>query len=69
MGDNDWTVWRHGGRVNNEWRRLPTIGGEASARRVYERERAKLRQGAVELRDPAGVVKSRTAAPLLRTRW
>lgn len=64
----NWTVLRHGGSAVHRWRVLYS-GAEDSARKQYEAEAKRLRQGAVVLQDHIGTEKARCNSPRVRTRW
>lgn len=58
-------VWRHSGRTDGQWRRVPARDPQAK----YERLRRDLRQGTVRLVTESGDIIRETSAPRLRTRW
>jgi hypothetical protein len=63
-----WTATRHGGRHVDTERTLFS-GDEATARRGYDREAARLRQGVVRLIRPDGSEVAVKMAYRNRTRW
>jgi hypothetical protein len=63
-----WTVRRHSGRSDGEWRTV-YCGTEQKARAKFKRIECDMRQGGVELVDPDGKQQSYAWAPRLRTRW
>lgn len=71
MGHRPFSVWRHSGRDNGVWRMIsgPRCRTEEAAVKIYERERLRLRQGAVLLVTPNGRVVRITSGPRLRTCW
>lgn len=66
-----WKVERHGGRRNDKWRRVIETPDESKARRCYEREEQKMRQGKVVLVNPEGKVVKSAWAPRhwLKSSW
>jgi hypothetical protein len=67
----EWKVLRHGGMTRgagSRWREVAN-GDEATCREVFDNQRRFLRQGTVELYNPAGEVCQRVTAPRLRSRW
>jgi len=62
-----WSVWRHGGCHNHQWRCI-FEGTEEKARAKFEDGLGRLRQGGIALRDPAGDVRISSWAPLHRNR-
>lgn len=61
-------VERHGGTRRSQWRTLYEGDDEARARRVYDREAKKMREGRVVLAQDGKVIASEWS-PSLRTRW
>lgn len=63
-----WTVERHGGRSDHDWRKV--YRGEADfAIAEFDRLRGLLRQGGLRLLDEHGGIVRSVWAPRLRTRW
>lgn len=69
LDEVDWILERHGGRDYQAWHVVWKGPDEAKARAQYEKRYLKLRQGGLQLRDPEGIIRQRTTAPRLRTRW
>lgn len=63
-----WEVKRHGGRVSDVYRLVVGTTDENRARKVFDRESTRLRQGGVVLIHEGKIV-SESRAPRLRSRW
>lgn len=64
-----YTVCRHGGRGNNQWRVIYRSQQEEQARAKYFKAKEAMRQGGVRLLGPDGTLVRDDWAPRLRTRW
>lgn len=63
-----WEVKRHGGRVSDVYRLVVESLYEEKARKAYEREKMRLRQGSVILLHDGKII-NEARAPTLRRRW
>ncbi len=64
----NWTVERHSGRGNDEWR-VRYRGIYDGALTKFRKLQESLRQGGIALVNPHGFIIERVNAPRLRTRW